>query len=945
MIGAWSAAKAHELAEALLAEGVVAPENIGVITAFDSTTDVRVLDLAGVPGRVTVMSQGGARGVDVRSTHRPLLLILGRAVEPRLDRQFLGRVGRHGEPFDADFVVDESSPLWASSWAASARIAGDVIELPKTAARAMRQAQRDAWTYRTRSRQRATVLSATISDIEMNFAARFRSIHECDDMDAEGLIAELLSPPVSDPRDGGGDSSAADAQAGARQAEIAAAVQRRRTTDSVVERFKTAIRMTDPGHFGSTNDSFMLKLSHGDPSEMVALTTWIGSTMETLDSGAENGRGELFREQVRLATDQRLPAQTTPHWRGVLDVVHETSLMANVTLLNQIKRRLDWLRVNSTAQTFHRRAAFSARNLHELSELQMRRELAANLAVVDRPQLLDDLYYSRENMLSPTEPSPRTPADVPLSPHTSPARVPRLSTDDLGARIQAFLAKQEDAGIGSHAPQEARLLLLQVVGPLVDGSMRISPEALRSRVNLIIDSLVARGLRGALLREHRRVVEQFIDELHRDGVLPISFPHESVVVGALRRARRFMATVPRWGMLAVLAFVAVLGVGFLPVAAPTRRLSFVDATTSLFGFGQVLPDHPMLAYLGVLIALLAVGGAARLADPVLFMGRVAPLVAVGFALGLYPPWEGRAATGLALLVGLLLWSAALLGSARLVTTLIGVDVLIVVAGVSVSIFVVGQLLDGRGFTVALIGLGVLAAVTGPGVPVTIGSDEYANGRFTYADERTTYRIRLDPVLTSAFLAFAAVALVVGVQGRVAVAAFVGLQIATFAFLATRRLRLQKVESLLARMRVGSPLAESELKSRLGRAAFVWVLGAAALLVACVGVAWAGGVTSTTSLLLAEWAGPVLVSCALSAGSAFSVGGVLTPTLEEPNDEGSSWKVFREAVRDWRHTRFAVVWRIALVLIILARPLVWLADGIGLVDAAQTAWNWVTGIGG
>jgi hypothetical protein len=240
---------------------------------------------------------------------------------------------------------------------------------------------------------------------------------------------------------------------------------------------------------------------------------------------------------------------------------------------------------------------------------------------------------------------------------------------------------------------------------------------------------------------------------------------------------------------------------------------------------------------------------------------------------------------------------------------------------------------------------VLAAVAGPGVPVTIGSDDYTNGRFTYTDERTTYRIRLDPALTSAFVAFASATLVVGVHGRVAVIAFVGVQIGVFAVLVTRRLSLQKVERQLARLRVGSPLAESELRSRLRRAVLLWVLAAAVLLAGGTALAWAGGVMSTTSLLLAEWAGPVLVSCVLSAGGAFSVGGIMTPTLEEPDDEGSVWKVFREAVRDWRHTRFAVVWRIAIVLIVLGRPLVWLANGLGLVDAVETAWRWIIGLGG
>src|SRR6202043_908080 len=73
---------------------------------------------AGEVGSVTVTTQIAGRGVDIRLSDEAraggglLLLGLTHSVDRRHDRQFLGRAGRQGDPFKAQFICSFDDPFF-----------------------------------------------------------------------------------------------------------------------------------------------------------------------------------------------------------------------------------------------------------------------------------------------------------------------------------------------------------------------------------------------------------------------------------------------------------------------------------------------------------------------------------------------------------------------------------------------------------------------------------------------------------------------------------------------------------------------------------------------------------------------------------------------------------------------------------------------------------------
>jgi preprotein translocase subunit SecA len=85
--------------------------DVEVRLATDETIAAGPLfETAGKPGITVVSTRAAGRGVDIRlsadarKNGGALLLALGHSLEARLDRQLLGRVGREGDPFRAEFI-------------------------------------------------------------------------------------------------------------------------------------------------------------------------------------------------------------------------------------------------------------------------------------------------------------------------------------------------------------------------------------------------------------------------------------------------------------------------------------------------------------------------------------------------------------------------------------------------------------------------------------------------------------------------------------------------------------------------------------------------------------------------------------------------------------------------------------------------------------------------
>jgi hypothetical protein len=89
---------------------VPAGTSVRLLTGHNENDEAAIFESAGEVGIVTVATQIAGRGVDIRLSDEAKanggLLLIGRGHSRllRQDRQFLGRAGRHGDPFSALFV-------------------------------------------------------------------------------------------------------------------------------------------------------------------------------------------------------------------------------------------------------------------------------------------------------------------------------------------------------------------------------------------------------------------------------------------------------------------------------------------------------------------------------------------------------------------------------------------------------------------------------------------------------------------------------------------------------------------------------------------------------------------------------------------------------------------------------------------------------------------------
>jgi preprotein translocase subunit SecA len=83
----------------------------------ETIAEQEVFETAGQPGITIVSTRAAGRGVDIALTDEArahggaILISMGHAIESRLDRQLLGRVGRQGDPYSARFVFHPDTAL------------------------------------------------------------------------------------------------------------------------------------------------------------------------------------------------------------------------------------------------------------------------------------------------------------------------------------------------------------------------------------------------------------------------------------------------------------------------------------------------------------------------------------------------------------------------------------------------------------------------------------------------------------------------------------------------------------------------------------------------------------------------------------------------------------------------------------------------------------------
>jgi hypothetical protein len=717
-------------------------------------------------------------------------------------------------------------------------------------------------------------------------------------------------------------------------------MKRRIASDEFVSQLEKAITAVDPAEWSTHRQRTM----QGDPEEIATLTTWIEARRQEVAQHSDARTAMLFREQVKIAAEQRLPAPSSPHWRSAEQVVHETLLMTNADRIEEAERRLRSLWVSSSRPVYYRRGAYTVQNIDKMSQIALRQELLKNLAAVDDPGQLDELFFSYDHMLLRPNDEKGGETSFQLAGSASGADHGKTSStvDDV---IRAFLDEYAKRPGGLPIPvQSASAMLRAVTRPFLDGPGTVTGALLRRQVDLVVQSLASAGIRGRQLRDHERMIEAHLVSLHEKGLLPVPLPRRWRATGAAHRVAGFASTVPRWGLAALAGLCCVLALGFAIHGTEGRRFQSILVAARLFGFGSVLEDRPLLMFFAAIIVAYAVMHAVGHPSALTVLPRVGPLIALVLALALYA--RSVRGVGIALVAFLIfaVWGNVFFAMERLVATLVGAQATLVFAAASVITFAVLLVKEGGNPGVlGPLGIGIIAALWGgPSVPVTVGSTSFSGGRFRHSDDRARVRVPLDPALLSCVVAAALVALDFGVRGIGELISFAAIQAVVFALFARRRLRGDRVEKALAGLRVGTPLEHVELLRYLRRALLISVLVGVAVIGGCIAVALLSGVRTLSMVVLSELAGVLLVEGLLSLSSAMSVAGVGAPFLVESEaDRGRNF--LAERFRNWNQLRFAWAIKAGLIVLVLVKPLEWFSNWTGLADAAKSLWHLVTSL--
>lgn len=934
VIGTWSAQEADAIAKYLLA-GIVPSEYLGLITRFDSQADGHLIQVAGHLHRVTVLNQGGSRGVDVRSTERPLLIVVGKAVEPRLDKQFLGRVGRHGEPFDAEFVIDPSSPIWFSPMGLATNMADGAFPIGKFVERSLRRLQRQAWAERIRRRHGRTMLSDATSAVELAVAKKFNRLRQVDPQHLEALISELISQPVAKQEDG--RFADLDARTAKEVADdVAAAMWRRTESDSLVCRFEQSLIDVCPELDSAPQGGYAYRRAvRGDPRELRALVDWLEHEHS---SDHSSGEGLLLRRHAKSAALQFLPVTTTPHSRAPRDVIFETFRMTNALLLEETRRRLEALSVSSPGNLYYRRGVYAIRNLYDMAQSIETRELASNLCRVDHPELLDELFYSTEHAIRASD---QAVDSQPTSPLSSEQTAPSagLGVERLEEAISEFLDDREEHAALSVSREQARVLLLGLAQPLLSVATPLTSEAFSHHVNLFIESLAAKGTRGLALRDNQRLINDFSEFLWLSGLLPFRPVRAGLVAAAVRRLRRFAGTIPRVGLLALIGQLLLILLGIIVSISSARQFQSIDMISGVFGFGYVFPHRPLMQLFGCLMFVYSILRAFGLVDSTDSLGLLAMVGGLVVAAMLYVRGVSNVGLPVVIALALVIWSGALFATQRLVAALVGIDMNLFIAGVSAVSFAV-VFLPHHPLVGAPLLTGVLAAIlSGPRVPVSLGSTETPRGQVASIEDISRVRVAIDPGLSAAVAALAATAATFGVHGDLPAVTFALVQSAVFSVLTVRRLRLASVEKMLATLHVGSQLELKELGARLRNAAPLYIALGTLASSFSIALAWHHGVSSLWGLVTTELGGVTIVGALLASSNAIRVAGTASP-FSSIDQRSSGVTAIRERARSWRRARFARIVEAVVGGAVLIRPVVWLADLVGRIDAIHQLWEMI-----
>lgn len=163
----------------LLSQQLAGKARVSLLTGQNEEREAHLFETAGQVGSVMVATQVAGRGVDIRLSEQArangglVLIGLGRAQQARHDRQFLGRAGRQGDPFDSCFVCSLDDSSFEGYRVGMVKAVQQLLNIPYNVPLAQgglveatfRRAQRDRRWRQLRNRRMDLVLDVVDGDV------------------------------------------------------------------------------------------------------------------------------------------------------------------------------------------------------------------------------------------------------------------------------------------------------------------------------------------------------------------------------------------------------------------------------------------------------------------------------------------------------------------------------------------------------------------------------------------------------------------------------------------------------------------------------------------------------------------------------------------------------------------------------------------------------------
>jgi len=925
LVVAWTVQEAHQAAQHIAARHPSAVVNL--LTIFDSDTSNEIILHAGDPNSITVLSAGGCRGVDVRSTHTPYLAILGHGKEPRLDRQVMGRVGRHGESFTAEFFEDPDTQLVRSTFGVKrnleylATLFEGEIDMPRSFGRQFKRLQLQWWRSTTGRRTLEGNLALSIHQAEEMLSARFIALRDAvHGGDLHDYVRSLEGPPEAHEK-------------------ISQAIARRDMNDAPTKALSAALGALPPEASARARTRYMVVDGDDDTDRVSELATWASSLVGSTSAQAAD-EGQMGLRQLRIMTNLRFRVLSSPDSRTTPQTCYAVLKAAGVDYLSAIDIERARVAVNYFGATYYRKCAVLFMTQASRVSGEIAAYTLAALQSIDVPRRLEYLFPATVQYPSPTtRKGPAGRDAVERAPHFA---APVIDLEGIMARIALELRP----GLLGAGPSEREIMLhLRSFAPsLVRRLPYLTRAQLERELELTLQGLVAQGFRARECKVLFLASTKLVNALTAEGVgtIYVAERQPSLLARAKTRLRFARTITPLNAMVLLVCIGAVIGGAFIPLP---RGPEWIETIGDVLGLGWL--NGPAGSLASDIVGMLVIAGI--VADAVTVIDKRILLLNLGpAAVGIATVWGMTSALGLgwALIIGLgaAAWTRLILIAQRFTVEGSAVDPIRLLASASVVGFLVTR--DYGNWSPStlsflfwlVVGVGFASAF----VLIPIGrSERTSEGDATqFRQVLSLMRIPIDPSLRSGFLAFVLSAIFLPLVGQFGTLMFALAQVWLFAALLWFRTRMQSVQRILARRayaRIGDDDAARAALSRRFRLSLVWFAPLALGATVLAGV----GAVDPGIAVLAEVAGLSLMVGWRELGGILA-GGTVEPSPADSQLRKEQRALAWEQIKGLARRRVGKIGAVIFTVILIWNILTFFMNVWSLPQFLFAVWKWITG---